>query len=288
MPPIPPFRRVPVAVLAAALVAALAACGSGTSDLAGATPDRPDADAEPLGPATVPMPATRADGGAERAPPGGDAVPVPEAVIVSTNEPFYQARVEGGTLVLTGVGFEARTLSIESSDFAGGMRMIRARDAEGTVEAGVRAVECEDDMSGAEFPLTGTLTVGDSGPHRGCARPADMPPPREPGMAHHGQARASLPPALQGRWAPDAEACRDPASTIEGIRVTSDEIRFHESTGVARHVETDAEGASRVRFDFEGEGERWEAAYTLRIDENGALQLMGPDDTAWVRVRCEG
>ena len=112
--------------------------------------------------------------------PGPAAVEsqVPEDVIVSTNEPFWQARVEGQTLVLTSPEGERR-LDVQSNQPDGEGRRIVARDAKGSVEATITAAACEDDMSGLPFPLTGTLSF-DGGPVvRGCARGASTPQPRE-------------------------------------------------------------------------------------------------------------
>ncbi|MDQ3618408.1 MAG: hypothetical protein M3374_06830 [Pseudomonadota bacterium] len=112
-------------------------------------------------------------------PPIPDTWATPEALIVSTNEPFWQVRIDGDTLLLTGVDSAERRLPIESSTATADGREVRARDARGTVEVVVSNPACEDDMSGSRFPMTGTLTIDGAGPFRGCVRPASMPPPRE-------------------------------------------------------------------------------------------------------------
>ncbi|WP_152540890.1 hypothetical protein [Luteimonas huabeiensis] len=116
------------------------------------------------------------------APPAAVEDGVPAEIVVSTNEPFFQARVEGDTLVLAGVDIEERRLPVARSEIVGGVREVSARDAAGSVDVRVRAAACEDDMSGARFPLSGELVVDGRGPYRGCARPASMPQPGEPGV----------------------------------------------------------------------------------------------------------
>ncbi len=129
----------------------------------------------------APVPTSQSTPGQAQAPLPGPvpvASQVPQDVIVSTNEPFWQARVEGKTLVLTSPEGERR-LEVQSNQADAEGRRIVARDAKGSVEASVTAAACEDDMSGLPFPLTGTLSF-DGGPViRGCARGASTPQPRE-------------------------------------------------------------------------------------------------------------
>ncbi|MEN5061983.1 hypothetical protein [Luteimonas sp. TWI1416] len=152
-----PIHRVFACVLALC-AASLAACQP-----SGDTATRPDASAA----------------AAEGAPAQGAAIN--DDVVVSTNEPFWQARVEGDTVVVTGVEAPARRFVRASSSMTADGRRIEARDEAGDVVLIVRRMRCEDDMSGARFPLTALLTLDGDGPHRGCARPASMPPPRPPG-----------------------------------------------------------------------------------------------------------
>ncbi len=101
-------------------------------------------------------------------------------VIVSTNEPFWQARVEGDTIVLVGAGVPERKLTGAKAAMTAGGRRIAARDGAGEVVVTVRKQHCEDDMSGARFPLTGLLVIDGGAAIRGCAYPASMPRPRPP------------------------------------------------------------------------------------------------------------
>ena len=156
--------RVPTAFAAACLVAACTA----------AAPDPAPAAAEP-GPrppaATAPSPTSMPD------PAPAHESPVPEAFIVSTNEPFWQARVEGDTVVLLGPGGE-RILAVATSQAIADGRRVRATDAAGSLEIVATAEPCQDDMSGAAFPFTGQLSFDGQEPARGCARRATDPPPQ--------------------------------------------------------------------------------------------------------------
>lgn len=113
-------------------------------------------------------------------PTRGPAIDAGVPIVVSTNEPFLQARIEGDVLVLTGVDVDRRVLTVEELANNGDSRTIVARDATGSVAVRVRDVACEDSMSGAAFPLSAQLTVDGDGPHPGCARPASMPVPVPP------------------------------------------------------------------------------------------------------------
>ncbi|MBJ6979337.1 hypothetical protein [Luteimonas sp. MC1895] len=97
---------------------------------------------------------------------------------MSTNEPFWQARVEDSAVVLDGPEVAGRRFAIEREEAGDGTRVVQARDGAGTIEVRLAPGPCQDSMSGAVFPYSGELVVDGVGPTRGCARPADMPPPR--------------------------------------------------------------------------------------------------------------
>ncbi|PJJ99422.1 hypothetical protein CO641_07660 [Lysobacteraceae bacterium NML91-0213] len=236
---------------------------------------------------TAPSPAATSDVASDAAPhasPGvgvpADDAGVPDSVVISTNEPFFQARVEEGVLTLTGVDAGERRIPVERSEVDGGVRVIVA----GGVEARVREAPCEDSMSGASFPLSGELIVDGSGPHAGCARPAAMPPPGEPGAVadHDG---AAIPSAFIGRWAPHADACSD-AHGLERITITAEGLRFYESTATPHHLRTHAADDVSATFAYEGEGQRWEHEQRLRLIDADTLEVTGPDDLRLRRVRC--
>lgn len=102
----------------------------------------------------------------------------PAAFIVNTNEPFWQARVGDGEVVLDGPDVEGRRLEVSSEEDAAGARLVHAADDAGTIAVTLLPGPCQDSMSGATFPLAGELTIDGIGPVSGCARPADMPPPQ--------------------------------------------------------------------------------------------------------------
>lgn len=123
--------------------------------------------------------------GAQVAGAAGTGAGVPEDLVVSTNEPFWQARVEGGVLQLSGPELaqpRRMQVDVEAPDrrqAATAGRRVRARDGHGEVVLEVTAQPCQDSMSGAWFPLAATLSVEGAGAVAGCARPAAMPPPGE-------------------------------------------------------------------------------------------------------------
>ncbi|WP_158238387.1 MULTISPECIES: hypothetical protein [Luteimonas] len=208
-------------------------------------------------------------------------------MIVSTTEPFWQARVEGDVILLTGVDAPARRLPGASDAMTSDGRRIAARDAAGEVVVIVRKMRCEDAMSGAEFPMTGLLTIDGVGPIHGCARPASMPPPMPP-EGDAASDTAAIPARWQGRWGADVAACADPDVSIEGLTVAADALRFHESIAVPTAVEPVGDDAIRVTSDDAGEGEQWTATRTLRLEDGDeTLVVAGADGASMRRVRCE-
>lgn len=125
--------------------------------------------------ATPPAPAP-----APTAAAGNAASTLPVEFIVSTNEPFWQARVAAGEVVLDGPDVAGRRFTIDRQDEGDGARVVHASDAAGTLSVTLMPGPCQDSMSGAEFPQAGELIVDGIGPTPGCARPADMPPPAPP------------------------------------------------------------------------------------------------------------
>src|SRR5690606_28675116 len=111
---------------------------------------------------------------------------VPAEVVVSTNEPFWNARVEGSTLQLSGPDLEQpRRMALDAGEAGGAgtptqdTRRFFARDAQGTVELQVMAQRGQDSMSGAWYPLAATVSVDGARAAAGCARPSTMPAPGE-------------------------------------------------------------------------------------------------------------
>ncbi|MEF3081630.1 hypothetical protein V3391_05315 [Luteimonas sp. SMYT11W] len=224
------------------------------------------------------------------------ATPAPEAtapaassdddVVVSTNEPFWQATVEGDTVVLRGVDAPERRFTGARVSMTADGRRIDASDADGSVVLIVRRMRCEDDMSGARFPMTGLLTIDGRGPFRGCARPASMPVPTPPGELGDDDASTTIPDRFLGRWDADADACRSGGSDM-ALRLEPGALRFHESIATPTSVLPLDNDAVRVTADYEGEGQTWTAERLLRLDGPDTL-FVGDDAGEGVsRVRCE-
>ena len=128
---------------------------------------------------------TAATGGTTTSPPPvitpmpSPASSLPADFIVSTNEPFWQARVEGVSLTLVGPG-AARSFIVESNEASAEGRRVLARDAAGTLAATISNQQCQDDMSGATFPYTGSLSFDGAVTSHGCARGLTDPLPVVP------------------------------------------------------------------------------------------------------------
>lgn len=98
-------------------------------------------------------------------------------MIVSTNEPFFSARVDEKSIQLTGVDHPhpVHFTVIDIKDFHHGRRWT-GRNQNDDLVVQILDTPCTDSMSGAQFPLTGIIVTGRMNAE-GCARPADMPPP---------------------------------------------------------------------------------------------------------------
>ena len=157
----------PRIILLLAIVGLASACGS-RAPATGTSPTRISDDAADP-PRTSPVPAPVLDSFAPTGP----------AFILSTNEPFWNARVDGDVLVLKGLDGERR-LTITVNQALPDGRHVMAQDDAGRVEIRIAPMLCQDSMSGADFPYTGRLTFDEAVPIPGCARPASDPPPGEP------------------------------------------------------------------------------------------------------------
>lgn len=211
---------------------------------------------------------------------------LPQDLVVSTNEPFWQATVEGGQVLLRGPDVDGRRFDVVSSRDVDGTRTIRATDADGAIDLRVRDQACQDDMSGADFPYRGELAIDGGAAVRGCARPASMPPPGETGAdtASDGE---EIPARFHGRWATDAGACERPEASIEGITIEARALRFHESIGVPQRVERVDADTVRITSAYSGEGEEWSREQTLHLVGPDTLELAGPDGVRLRRLRCD-
>ncbi|MDJ0278844.1 hypothetical protein QLH51_18790 [Sphingomonas sp. 2R-10] len=244
---------------------ALAGCGGDASDNAALVSDNailPAPDATPTRVAPSPVPAAQV------------ASTVPDRLTVTTNEPFYSVRVAPDVLVLTGVDMPTRRLAVLDREVRADTRRWRAGDL--TVQ--VERKPCADDMSGAPRDFTATLTLNGQA-IRGCGfTGTPAPPPGE-------QVAADVIPArFVGRWNRDAAACARPAASIEGVKVSPDELWFHESVGKVRRVEPLADGRIRITAAYDGEGQRWTSTQTLAVDGNRLTIIT--DGRPFTRLRC--
>ncbi len=151
--------------------------------LLSACTDRPATSAPATADAVVADPAANVET-SNNPPPVSDPAPsqatdLPADFIVSTNEPFWQATVQGNSLALVGPG-AARSFTVESNTATTDGRRVLARDAVGSVEATISNKQCQDDMSGATFPYTGSLAFDGAAASRGCARSLADPLPVVP------------------------------------------------------------------------------------------------------------
>ncbi len=201
---------------------------------------------------------------------------VPAQITVTTNEPFYSAKVTGDAVFLSGVDQPERRLTITDRTIAADRRSWTGRDTGGSITVTAIRSACQDDMSGAPRNFVGTLTLGDR-TVRGCGFTGTPAPPP-------GEAAATIPATFVGKWNSDAAACARPATSTEGVKVTPTEIVFHESAGRVTRVEALGDDRIRITADYDGEGERWTATQTLWVV--GDRLTIETDGRSISRVRC--
>ncbi|MDR6991011.1 hypothetical protein [Luteimonas sp. 3794] len=207
-------------------------------------------------------------------------------VVVSTNEPFWQARFERGAIVLSGLDESGRLFpDVRSSMTADGLRL-DASDATGDIVMIVRRMRCEDDMSGARFPMTGLLTIDGRGPFRGCARPASMPPPTPPDETGDTPASTAMPARFLGHWEASAEACGSNGSELV-LHIEPEVLRFYESTVTPVTVRTPDVDTVQLEGRYEGEGDTWNETRTLTLDGPDGLLVEDAMGNVTRRVRCD-
>ena len=108
-----------------------------------------------------------------------------------------------------------------------------------------------------------------------------------PADAPAGAPGTTIPARWHGDWAADEAGCREPDAHIEGLTVSADELRFHESIAVPRRVDRLDADSIRVESDYDGEGQQWTATQVLRLSDGDAtLQVDGPDGASMTRIRC--
>jgi hypothetical protein len=93
----------------------------------------------------------------------------------------------------------------------------------------------------------------------------------------------TVPVAFRGEWAADAAACTSPGHESQ-LRIDTDRIAFHESSGAIQSIASD--GASlTIVAQLTGEGETREATYRFRLSDDGNT-LTDTSGPGMVRQRC--
>lgn len=128
------------------------------------------------------QPPASSDSQAKAAGAGEPAAELAQPLVVSTNEPFWGFAITGKAVEFSGLGVDpGRRLEVIEDQVSDTTRHLVATDAGGRVELQVRLEPCADSMSGAAFPYWAQASVDGAPAVQGCARPASMPPPGEPG-----------------------------------------------------------------------------------------------------------
>ena len=99
-----------------------------------------------------------------------------------------------------------------------------------------------------------------------------------------GDPAATIPARFHGEWNADRAACGTGTSETR-LRISADEIRFHESVGDVSAVERVGDDVVAVSATYIGEGETWQDERRLTLSPDGAsLTVSGGGDL--VRHRC--
>ena len=100
-------------------------------------------------------------------------------------------------------------------------------------------------------------------------------------------AESAFPAALQGRWGLTPADCTSTRGDAKGLLlVSSDALRFYESSArPARNVKRTADSLS-ADFDFTGEGQRWTKFETLEVRGNRLVRTESSPMASFTYVRC--
>jgi hypothetical protein len=122
--------------------------------------------------------------------------------------------------------------------------------------------------------LLAVMPLGGCGPESGAGDPPSS------------QARAAnvIPAAFHGIYDRSIDSCARPSQ--DRLTVSARELRFHESIGIVRSVNSGPSDSIRVEADYQGEGESWRAVRELRLSNGGGTLTVGGDGTRLDRVRC--
>lgn len=126
-----------------------------------------------------------------------------------------------------------------------------------------------------------------------AAPPAAPSATATPEAGETGAPIASIPAAMQGRWALEDGDC-DPRATggLGLLTVDGGQLTFYESVATLGEARSTGENSLRGTFAYEGEGMTWSRDLALAIADGGdtlTLQEFGPDAPAGARrySRCD-
>lgn len=92
---------------------------------------------------------------------------------------------------------------------------------------------------------------------------------------------ASIPAALQGRWALTPNDCTSTRGDAKGLLVIADkQLRFYESRAILGQVQTSEPNRIEADFAFTGEGQEWQRRMILEGQDGGKTLIrreFGPD-----------
>jgi|GEM_PF-1176011 len=94
-------------------------------------------------------------------------------------------------------------------------------------------------------------------------------------------AKGPIPAAIRGRWGMVAADCTSSHGDAKGlIEISGTDLIFYEARAVLGNVKETEPSRLRARFNFEGEGMKWQSDVLLEVQDSGQTLLRrdyGPD-----------
>ncbi|HEX8938265.1 MAG TPA: hypothetical protein VF776_08360 [Sphingomicrobium sp.] len=98
---------------------------------------------------------------------------------------------------------------------------------------------------------------------------------------------ATLPAALQGRWALSPTDCTSALSDAKGLMVINpNELRFYESRAVPSEVVAASPSSISGTFVFTGKGQSWAKYESLKIDKNVLVRTEAKPTASFSYAKC--
>lgn len=98
---------------------------------------------------------------------------------------------------------------------------------------------------------------------------------------------ATLPAALQGRWALSPTDCTSALSDAKGLLVINpSELRFYESRAVPSEVVATDPSSISGTFVFTGKGRSWAKYESLKIDKNVLVRTEAKPTASFSYAKC--